>query len=130
MEGNEKLDAYEMEQRVFEDMMMKSIGDLALHELVDLVEYLNRPTPIPPCRVCGGELHATSMGGDEPTVYHCSTEAADFLRTGGGGFGSEAFEHYERSSFCDRKHTDPWAYELAKRMTKAIQINTATERTK
>lgn len=40
---------------------------------LDALEQRYTRTPVPPCRVCGGELTPQSMGGGRPTVYAHST---------------------------------------------------------
>lgn len=37
--------------------------------------------PVPPCRVCGGELSVQSMGGGKATVYGCSNKPDDVKYT-------------------------------------------------
>jgi hypothetical protein len=64
------------------------------------------PTKIPPCRVCGGELWITSVGGGRPTVWACSpmetdpaNEELSRLKTG-REYGDT---HYSESHYEDRR---------------------------
>lgn len=101
-----------------DERMYQPISELTTKELAEVVRDLNAPTEIPPCRVCGAKLKATSAGGGQPTVYHCSSDEADFLQPGRSMDRSDpnsAYNHYEKSGFQDRRHADPWAYELAQR---------------
>lgn len=96
------------------------VQELTAKELAEMVLKLNEPTHIPPCRVCGAPLQATIRGGNRAVVYHCSSPEAEFLADGGGGFGSPAYEHWAKSWFEDGRQTDPYAYELARRLLAVI----------
>lgn len=85
-------------------LLVSSIEDLTPLELAWLAsEYrLREPGP---CRVCGGELSVGSVGGGRPTVYHCSTDAADWLRKSGEE-RSAALEHWKVSATEIVSHGD------------------------
>lgn len=73
----------------------EGLGSWTVPELSpDFVESLRRrytPTPVPPCRVCGGNLDVSQCGGGKSTVYACGAATrAD---------NSTDWDHYEKSQF-------------------------------
>lgn len=119
-----------IEEKEVMNLLLKPQSELSFRELVELVLYLNRPAKIPSCPVCGEALRPTSMGGGRSKTYHCSSEEADFLKDDNGGFGSEAYDHYVRSEHEDNRHADPWAYELAKRVSEAVSVRNYVDKGK
>lgn len=80
--------------------------------MVDLEAIKARytPEPIPPCRVCGGELSIQRMGGGEPTVWGCDGHEDDPDRPGTWRFKADrrpADEHYSRSRWTQHRQGDP-----------------------
>lgn len=91
----------------------------AIQARLEEMKAREEPTKIPPCPVCGEELVIGSIGGGEPTQWHCQRVRA--LR------GEEAQEHWRRSSFADRKHTNSdlsalvgWALEMVAEWRSAL----------
>lgn len=87
-------------------------GPLSKHEIEYLRFRYSSPV-IPPCRVCGSKLEATSMGGGEPTKYHCSSDEARWLRPGEGTSENimrpglhPRYDHYRESEHIQRRHGD------------------------
>lgn len=60
-------------------------------EFVASLRQRYTPTPVPPCRVCGGVLHVAQSGGGEATVYACEGATRED--------NSTDWAHYEQSQF-------------------------------
>lgn len=59
---------------------------------------------IPPCRVCGGQLTVSRMGGGEPTIFHCGEPEARWL-------GSDTICYQVRQ--LDPSHERGWGRKTA-----------------
>lgn len=84
------------------------VGPLSDHELAALRKRYAE-VPVPTCRVCGGEMAIGSMGGGMPTVWHCASDEADWLRHGEQTYGSEPhprYDHWTKSTVEQRVHGD------------------------
>jgi len=80
--------------------------------------------PVPPCRVCGGELSIASCGGGRPTEWACSTWEDDpdkpgELRRKDGRSIADA--HYERSFWTQYRGGDEAVLELVARVERAAR---------
>jgi hypothetical protein len=85
--------------------------------LVDLVARYTAD-PVPPCRVCGGELSIQACGGGMPTVWGCSGLEDDpgkpgFVRYIEGRRCAD--EHYARSKWTQYQRGDSDVLELCRR---------------
>ena len=73
-------------------------------EIVSALVKSYRPTIIPPCRVCGGDLSPGRIGGGEPTIWACSPYEDDPEKPGHcrrKADRSIVDDHYGESEFID-----------------------------
>jgi len=79
--------------------------DAAQPPLPDLAALRARytPTPVPPCRVCGGPLSIARMGGGEATEYACSESRPTKV----GEYDKWLVGHYRRSHWTQLRPGDP-----------------------
>src|SRR3954465_9998798 len=80
-DGRRKFDElYEQEEarrsRIME-LWKREPNDLSMAELIEIVRLKHTAEEIPPCRVCGGPLSVTSMGGNAATKWACSGQEDD-----------------------------------------------------
>lgn len=81
---------------------------LTVEELGALRAYYEPPAT-PACRVCGGEMGIGSMGGGGPTIWHCSSDDADWLSHGERSYGRDPhprYDHWEASTYHQPSHGD------------------------
>lgn len=87
----------------------------------DLIESLSdryTPEPVPPCRVCGGELSVQSIGGGNATVWGCSGTEDDPDRPGHVRYKEGrrvADDHYAQSTWTQHREGDSAVLEMIRR---------------
>lgn len=100
-------------------------ADLSDHELVTTLLDRYEPTPIPPCKICGGMLYPQGSAGPKGIVYYCPVieeppNKMGRVRQKEGRGGQDEFRpggHYFESAYLDPKGgtADPLVAELVER---------------
>jgi hypothetical protein len=107
-------------------LMEKDVSEWTTAELIELLTERYKPTEVPPCRVCGGELSIGCIGGGEPTRWACSGQEEDpdrpgYLRWMKGR--TPADDHYDKSVFVDRRQGgDELVMEAVRRLSAATPL--------
>ena len=102
----EKTDERAAARKKRDGLYAKEPADWTDCEILQELIRRYKPSVIPPCRVCGGELSIGAAGGGEPTRWACSGYEDDPERPGCVRLMAGrklADEHYARSEYVDRR---------------------------
>lgn len=98
------------------ELWTRDVSEWSDSELIGDLKKRYDQLPIPPCRICGGELSIAAIGGGRPTKYACSGSGDDGKYLPGR---SCADEHYRDSHYEDYQHADNAVIEAVRRWTLA-----------
>lgn len=122
-DGRQKFDElYEQEEARrsrIRELWNRELQDLSISELIEILRLKHTAEEIPPCRICGGPLSITSIGGTAATKWACSGQEDDpenpgMLRYQPGRHVADG--HYSQSRWTQHYDTDSHVIELVSRI--------------